>query len=747
MESERHPFWEGFGAPVPRQELRHPHARALAAYADSDLDEETGLVGCRRSRDGHEAVLVSVRTYPPQHPVADIRPGEELAAVFADESRHPTLLAMRRDFPETPHQNIALEGEPRHPCLDDQTWDDAAPGWTPYGYLERVKWWLNAAAMGELTGTGQFVDPLFIPTGPDLLVPVTVLAETQDNLKFILVPPEGVQGERPRCYHLVRADDASIPRFVSYRALWLTAPVSMTRSINMPPGNLNQLLRRADEVGLHLVEPLRNWIRDMSPGEWTSFPVLLLNFPVTNLVNLAARQDIVAFGFECTIGHLGTLLGVLDPIPDKKGIWGRLVTPGIMNALLLEAEKLLPMAVQVEFGADLARPLSGIDANGTMGALLVGAGAIGSHVALTLTREGRHSWTVVDPDWLRPHNLARHVLGQRQVGRSKARELAAMLSELGGIHASAIVCDVQRPGEHEGALRAAATAARVIIDASASVSAARHVSDWTFAEARRVSVFFNPAGTATVLLAEDAGRGTRLDQLEAVYYRMVLRDESLVRHLAPPHQGYRYAGSCRAISARIPESRVAVLSGLASAGISAAVEGECAEVRIWSMHGDGSVSVVHASPSSARREELVGWTVLLDDELAAKVAAWRMAALPAETGGALVGVVDNRRRVITIVDALPPPSDSHGDPDGFTRGTEGLEQRLRDIAARTADMVRYIGEWHTHPCRSTSTPSSTDLEQLVSLRHELRREGLPATMLIAGADGERVILLDGLGGE
>ena len=56
-------------------------------------------------------------------------------------------------------------------------------------------------------------------------------------------------------------------------------------------------------------------------------------------------------------------------------------------------------------------------------------------------------------------------------------------------------------------------------------------------------------------------------------------------------------------------------------------------------------------------------------------------------------------------------------------------------------MVRYVGEWHTHPHGSEAMPSAIDIEQLLALRRELRREGLPATMLISGSDGERVVAL------
>ena len=742
MTDVRHNFWERFGAPITVRELRHGHARALADYAASGLDDEAAFLECRRSGAGHEAVLVRVRTYPPQRPAADIRHEEELAAVFTGDSRSPALLSMRFNFPETPHQNIMPEGMPRYPCVDDRPWDDAAPGWTPCAYLDRVRWWLNAAAMGELTGTGQVVDPLLIATGPDLLVPVELLTHPPDNLSFVLAPTEGVIDDKVRCLHMVRTDGRPVPGLYGFRGLHVAAPVAAARSISMPPENLNQLLCRMTDAGLNLVARLQNWVRALPAEGRTSRPVLLLTVPVVGTGDGPARPDVTAFVLQCSIGKLGTLLGVLHPLPDKDGEWGTLLMAGPVDAGPLEAEKLLSMTVQVEFGAELARPLSGIALSNTSKAMLVGAGAIGSHVAMTLTREGRHAWTVVDSDWLRPHNLARHVLGQPQVGRMKAPELADCLRKLGRVSADSIVCDVQHPGEQGEALEAAAGAAEVIIDASASVSAARRVSDWTFTQARRVSVFFNPAGTAAVLLAEDAERNIRLDQLEARYYRAVLRDASLVEHLVPPPEGYRYAGGCRAVSARIPESRVATLSGLAASGISAALASKTAGLSIWSMQPGGSVALVCVQPSTVRREVLLGWTVLLDDEIAAEISTRRAAALPDETGGALVGVVDFRRKVIAVVDALSPPPDSRGDAGSFTRGVKGLEERLRAVSDRTGGIVRYIGEWHTHPRWSVSLPSLTDLQQLLTLRHELQREGLPATMLIAGCDGERTVLLD-----
>lgn len=688
-----------------------------------------------------ECVLVRVRLYPPQRPAADIRQEEELAVMFTAEDRHPALLTARTDFPETPHQNMMPEGLPRYPCVDDRPWDDAAPGWSPYAYVERVKWWLNAAAMGELTGTGQVVDPFFVAPGPDLLVPARVLADTRNDLTFALVPPAGGDDRDVRCLHLVESSDMTIGQG-GFKAIMLTAPVSMAKSVTMPPGNLAALLRVARAVGLDLLGSLQNWVAQLPAADLSRRPALLLNFPVVGEGAAEVRHDLIAFALHCELGRLGTMLGVLGPDPERASSWGTLLVRAPVQLDLLAAERMLSMAVQLEFDLTAARPLSGTPSGRATKALLVGAGAIGSHVALALTREGRHSWTVADGDWLRPHNLARHVLGQSQIGQFKARALAAMLSDLSGSQATPIVCDVLRPADQIQALEEAAAEADVIIDTSASVAVSRRISDWSHANARRVSAFFNPSGNAVVLLAEDAARSIPLDALEAQYYRLVLRDDILSAHLAPPPEGFRYAGSCRAVSARIPESRVAVLSGLVASGISDAIASEEASLRVWSMQPRGVVTLAQIRPSNVTREALLGWTVLLDDALRVEVAALRRGALPNETGGVLVGTVDSRRRVITIVDALRPPRDSISTETMFTRGVEDVNRQVHAVAGRTGGMVRYVGEWHTHPRDSPAMPSATDVGQLVLLRQELRREGLPATMLIAGSDGERVVVLD-----
>jgi hypothetical protein len=84
-----------------------------------------------------------------------------------------------------------------------------------------------------------------------------------------------------------------------------------------------------------------------------------------------------------------------------------------------------------------------------------------------------------------------------------------------------------RAGSEKDRVDNALASADVIIDASASVAVSRHLSDLQTTKARRVGAFFNPAGTAVVVLTEAADRSVTLHDLEAQYCRLALTAPAL----------------------------------------------------------------------------------------------------------------------------------------------------------------------------------------------------------------------------
>ncbi len=85
-----------------------------------------------------------------------------------------------------------------------------------------------------------------------------------------------------------------------------------------------------------------------------------------------------------------------------------------------------------------------------------------------------------------------------------------------------------------------------------------------------------------------------------------------------------------------------------------------------------------------------------------------------------------------MVAGLPAPSDSKSSPGSFERGVKGLADAVNEASRRTAGIVGYIGEWHSHPRGHSAAPSRDDLIQLIHLALGMADDGLPGVQLIVG---------------
>jgi ThiF family/Prokaryotic homologs of the JAB domain len=449
-----------------------------------------------------------------------------------------------------------------------------------------------------------------------------------------------------------------------------------------------------------------------------------------------------AFITAQTAGDIAVALGVAqESLGFGKVGYVKLLGTPIVNQAALAAIKAQTAEVYLEFEPDLAARLAGRNAPDRRKAVLVGAGAIGSHLTDCLAREGRFLWTVIDDDSLLPHNLARHIALNNQVTRRKAQILADHINAtlMGMPQATAIAANPFADGPDGASIESALGQADLIIDATASIVAARHLSDHT-AGARRASVFFNPTGEAVVLLAEPSGRALTLRDLEAQYLGLVLRTKSLAEHLGKEAETVAYTGACRAITNRIPQSRAAILSGLAALGLSAAVGADAAVISIWTLKPDGNVAKEAIVPESVIRFRTGGWTITVDNGLLLRIYEMREARVPVETGGLLFGLVDIPAKRIHLIDASPAPRDSVERRSEFVRGVQGVDELMDSVRLRTAGQVRYVGEWHSHPPRASARPSAIDGQQIDWLAALMDMDSMPALMLIA-AEGELAVIL------
>lgn len=747
MTAVLHPWWPAFGQPLAPDAAVPEAARAVAAHVAAGRAPPVTLVGARQSEDSSVAALrLDIEVQRPQDLAAPIRGVEPVAVVFGASGEQPAVLALREDFPETMHQNWTPEDLPRSLCIDDRPWAEARLTFTPADFIRRVQLWLAKAARGDLHDRAQPLEPLFFRTPATIILPAAALI-AQSGSPAELVGHIRSEHETIIVTEFVREGrDGNDPQFVviPLRA----APQGMQR-LQRAPQNLAALAQQLEGCGIDLGAELRARVTawaGLDPSAVRRLHAriaLVVAFPIAGADGHQA-DDLRAFVTQDSAGDIGVALGVLAPNSSEVGSGnGYVRTVGAVTGAGIPNLSIAPANAHLGFDRVAGAAISGQAQPDARRCVLIGAGSLGSQLAVNLAREGRFQWTIVDHDHLMPHNLARHALYPIDVGRPKVVGLAHRVGALLDEPATWFHANILKPPEAvEANFDSAMMAAEIIVDASASVAVSRHVSDLPRPGARRLCVFFNPAGTAVVLLAEGRDPSVTLRDLEAQYHRVIQTDPHLVDHLRA-EAGVRYSGSCRAATNRIPASRAALMSAIASQAIGDALAADQAIVRIWTLADNRTVSLAELAPRPVQRIALGSWTVTYDEGLAGQVAALRAERLPDETGGVLLGITDTSRRSVHIVSALPAPQDSSGSITAFERGVAGLAAAVEEAATRSLHQVRYVGEWHSHPRGSSTRPSATDIRQLNWLTEELESEGSPALMAIAGDGGQVTILLAG----
>ena len=283
-----------------------------------------------------------------------------------------------------------------------------------------------------------------------------------------------------------------------------------------------------------------------------------------------------------------------------------------------------------------------------------------------------------------------------------------------------------------------------VIDCSASVAVGRQIAH-SYGGYRRISAFLNPSARDLILLVEPADRSIRLDQLEMMYYRAVIRDERMERHLIRGDAPVRYSNACRDLSAVISQDHIAVYAGIGSRAIRNALTSPDAMIAIWRGDDNGAVTRIDVAIAKPVGYTANGWTVLLDSEVQETVASYRLNHLPNETGGVLLGSFDMTRKVALISLALSSPEDSKEWPTVYIRGSAGLRSEVSHAEMVTGGGLEYVGEWHSYPRGATATASGEDRNALALLSQVMAEDARPAVMLIVGEGETRLYVRDDLG--
>lgn len=721
-------YLPGPGEAISPEDISTYKARELVDLLRSELLPHVHFVETRRVTDG-DVVVLDVEPEVPQAPAYDIRRTERIAVTFfTGDDQMPETVALRRDFPQVSHLNLQPADYPwKSLCLFEEPYSNLKSRWTAAFFVRRIQAWLSRTARGELHEPDQPLEPFLLVHTTPLVIPPDLFAGPATDREDLIIVPVGT----PDDFTLIATrgrPGGTGPRFA---AVALAAEPQVHGVVWQLPETLYDLHTLTVGAGLDLLGELRDRL-----GRWRYEESSVLDSRLVVILWLPKRRteaspvearDIWAFLSAATLREVGERLGLwevrgaelADLIPRDLARQGQDVSISILRPV-------------PELSREAAAHLSGVNPE-KVRITAVGAGALGSQLILNLVRSGWGQWDIVDDDHLLPHNLARHALPGGALGLRKASALAALSNDL--FHAEevarGIAADALNSGDHDD-LGQSLAEADLVADFSASVTVARHLAIDAESPARRISLFLSPDGADLVLLAEDRGRRIRLDDLEMHYYREVAGHPALANHLRPGGRRLRYAHSCRHVTSTIPQDLVSLHAGIGARALRRAAAREDPEISLWRISDELSVSALTVEPTNVITVVHNGWEIRTNESVTRRLWDLRSRKLPNETGGILVGHHDLARRILYVADVLPSPPDSQEWPTLYIRGCKGLRDELQRIEDRTAGMLTYVGEWHSHPDGGGVAPSDDDMKVFAWLAEHMLLDGLPPLMVIVG---------------
>lgn len=754
-------------APAPIEDLPTELQATITTLADLAVNRKVAL---KRFNDQWIAACCELAVdLPSRGPVdgLDIRDVEPVMFLLHrrdHEHRAPEVRSDRVGFPSAliPHLNPTSTGQPPSLCLHRGSLDDWFAEHGLPELVDRVQSWYRDAARGRLMREGDYFEHtrLVSPrgamifsakeldahvrarwteangtSGDDLaVVQLSTVPETHmgwhgnvavqfDWLTYGLPGPK--TKDLLRRWNKLASEFADMPKMTVAIIAWSSGQPFATY-FGALPGTYGELVSFARDVGIELRATVKAY-QEGGAHKLAGIPIVL-----------GFRRPRPLIGRGSDIEWLSFLVIATDDDCEEDG------TPK-------EEAKVLVLSHRDPLTVAFARDLSSVQP-ATTDRVIFGCGALGSKIGMHLARTGRPPRHLVDHAALNPHHLVRHGLTAGQVGKNKA---VALREEIVGLfrHGGNSVEVDAHPGHVLDVLNSLASIGQgqELVDATASPGVLHTLAIAQLPPrtiVRRAEIA--DLGRLGVLSSEGPERNPRVDDLQFALFDEARRNAHVaawlrrhrdeIEHLRGPALEEIGLGiGCGSTTMRLRDDVVA-LHAAAFAHSLDSVHGWAGELLLT--HVELEPFAMRTTRIAVRPVEIVaasgepGWIVRIAQQAMARMQELLRAGRRSERGGLLIGYVHRKRKIVYVTDALPPSLDSHGSPRGFCRGVGEYPEVLAQIASATANLLGYVGEWHTHPHGSTE-PSDIDRTTVGELVSSLRPAGLPAHILILSQTGIR----------
>ena len=373
---------------------------------------------------------------------------------------------------------------------------------------------------------------------------------------------------------------------------------------------------------------------------------------------------------------------------------------------------------------------------------LIGAGSLGSKIALHLARTGKGPNIVVDQSHMSPHNAARHALippkedSQNGWYGSKATLLTHAIEGLDQ-QAKALDVDITEYLLNEKSVKKICTKdSWAIVDTTGSHTVRQALGASETLPARVIEASLLARGHVGVVMAEGEDRNPNICDLEAECYSIIHENRELGEIVFDNNDAVSRQSTgqgCGSMTMVLSDSRSSLMASSISEYISKrqrnGLPKRNGEILIGRLCEDG-LSVVwkswEVSPVYVvRSNKNTNWRIHIHERAMSKMNEETERHPDEETGGVIVGRLSEVSRTAHVVDVIDAPEDSIRSQGGFVLGTIGLEPFLNRYTDCVNGTLYCLGTWHSH--LTSHGPSNTDLNTAADVASS---RSIPAIFLI-----------------
>ena len=412
-----------------------------------------------------------------------------------------------------------------------------------------------------------------------------------------------------------------------------------------------------------------------------------------------------------------------------------------------------PAAHRHEISRDLLARMTGESSlDVTREWTLLGAGSLGSKIAVHLARAGHGPRVVVDRSALSPHNAARHGLlpppddSQCLWMRDKAVALCDALRALSR-EATPFVEDVVKMVRSEASCRRLGKKPWAVLNATASLTVQEALAATeVLPKTRIIETSLFAGGRVGVVTVEGSDRSPNTADLMAECYRLLATDAPLAKIVFGEGGGswQRVGQGCGSSTMAMSDGRLSLFAAAMAEYLLSRQRGGLpdnhGEVLLGQLLDDGlglTWRSIDVEPTTTVRTDNGRWRIRIGQfakrKIEEEVRRWQ----GVETGGVLIGRLSEPSRSAHIVDVLSAPEDSVRSRRKFVLGVKGLRPLIQRYTKSVDGALYCVGTWHNH-----LVPSGPSLIDKATARSLSLVEASPSFLLIHTPNGFRGLLAD-----